>query len=280
MDVNKTTSRCAAFLVSAMLAGCGGGGGGDTRVGDSSRSNGIGGPGGDVNNLAPPPTPGIHGLHAGSLTNGLSNGLSHAMFVLDDEEFYIMYGIPAGRDLYAVGFFQGDGALNNGSLSAPDVRDYSTTGTVQSGSLSASFKPGVSLNGSVTSGSSTLTFTSAPPPGSPYNFHAAANPANITGAWNIRGMQGMAVVLSIGTNGAFTGSVGVGCSLSGTMTPRASGKNVFDMAFVYGPAPCVSPGVSMMGIALEYRLPDGRQQLVVAGADSGRTMGEAFLGAR
>jgi hypothetical protein len=271
MRINKTTSIFAGFLVSALLTGCGGGGGGgDGRGGVSGSNNDKGdyGAGADT-------APGIHGIHVGSL----SNGMAHTTFVLDDEEFYILYGVPTNGQLFTTGFFQGDGALSNGSLSSPNVRDFSMTGTVKSGSLSASFNPGVSLNGSVTSGSTTLTFTSAPLANSPYNFHTAAKPANLAGAWGITGMQGTAVVLNIGTNGSFTGSEG-GCSISGTMTPRASGKNVFDLALTYGPAPCGSPGESIIGVALEYILAGGRQQLVVAGADSTRPTGAVFLGTR
>jgi hypothetical protein len=282
MYVVKTTGICAGILVSALLAACGSGNGGGEGGGDSGGvGNGTGNSAAGTgaapdDHTSPPPSPGIHGIHVGSL----SNGMTHVTFVLDDEEFYILYGIPTGDRLFTFGFFRGDGALNNGSLSSSDVRDYSLTGPMRSGSLSASFNPGISLNGSVTSGSTTLTFTGAPLASSPYNFHTAANPANLAGAWSITGMRGTAIVLNIGTNGSFTGSATGGCSVSGTMMPRASGKNVFDLALTYGPAPCEAPGAAITGAALEYMVADRIQQLVVVGTDSARTSGESFLGTR
>jgi hypothetical protein len=271
MNIKNRTGTCAALIFSAILSGCGGGGGGAAAGEDLSPGSGSG----PANSILAV-IPGIHGIHVGTF----SNGLSHATFVLDNEQFYTMYGIPFNGDLAAIGFLQGDGTLSNGSFSSTNLRDYSTTGAVQSGSLSASFNPGVSLNGSITSGTSTLTFTSVPPQGSPYNFNTAANPAKIIGAWSLKDMQGYAVAMDVAADGSFTGSSSTGCAFNGTMTPRASGKNVFDLALMFGHAPCALPGVPISGIGLEYLLADGRQQFVVAGANPTRTAGIAFLGTR
>jgi hypothetical protein len=268
MNINNLASTCAGLLFAAVLGGCGGGGGGGN--GDSSSGSGL--------RLGPGPFAlGIHGTYGGTF----SNTLAHQTFVLDNEQFYTFYGISSNGELVATGFLQGDGTLSNGSFSSQNLRDFSTTGTVNSGSLSASFNPGASFNGSYTSGTSTTAFASVPLTTSLYNFDTAANLANITGAWTVKDMQGFDFNVTITASGTLTGSSGA-CSINGTVTPRASGKNVFELALTFGPAPCPSQlaGVPINGVALEYVLANGRRQLVLAGTDTGRTKGAALLGRR
>ncbi|HEU0189448.1 MAG TPA: hypothetical protein VFQ97_05570 [Gallionella sp.] len=85
--------------------------------------------------------------------------------------------------------------------------------------------------------------------------------------------------MTIATNGSFTGSSG-GCLFSGTFTPRASGKNIFDFTTTFGAAPCTLPGQTATGIAINYLLANGTRQFVVAGVDTGRTVGTAVFGVR
>jgi hypothetical protein len=268
MNINNLAGMCAGLLFSAVLGGCGGGG--DSGSGSTP---------------AMPPT--IHAVYEGTFSGGGTfDHLAHQTFVLDNDQFYTFYGIPS-NGLVAIGFLQGDGTLSNGSFSSTNLKDFSVTGTVQSGSLSASYNPGVSLNGSITSGADTFTFTGAPLRSSLYNFNIAAKPENISGTWSLKDMHADDVTVNIAANGTLNGTFlsgpSIGCLFSGTMTPRASGKNVFDLALTFGPAPCALAAVQISGVALEYRLSGGsggKQQFIVAGTNTARTTGAAFLGTR
>jgi hypothetical protein len=264
MNTNNLAGMCAGLLFSAVLGGCGGGG--DSGSGSAS----------DM-----PPT--IQAVYEGTFSGGTFDGLAHQTFVLDNYQVYAFYGFPI-NGLVATGFLQGDGTLSNGSFSSNNLKDFSVTGTVQSGTLSASYNQGVSLNGSITSGPTTSTFTGVPLKSSQYNFNTAANPANISGTWSVKDMNADDVTVTIAANGTLNGTFSTGpsatCSFSGTMTPRASGKNVFDLALTFGSAPCALATVQISGVAIEYRLPNGKQQFIVAGTDTTRTTGAAFLGTR
>ena len=125
-----------------------------------------------------------------------------------------------------------------------------------------------------------MTFTGTPIIGSTYDYNAAANLALITGAWTMTALDASVINLTIAGNGAIVGSTG-GCSFTGTLTPRASGKNVFNTSVTFGAAPCVLAGQTATGIGLTYLLAGGAtRQLLIAGVDATRTTGTALFGTR
>lgn len=242
------------------LFGCGGGGGGGATT------------------AAPAPVVAAstaEGVYAGTI----SNGKTHNALVLENDQVYVMYGTMVNGNLMVAGFIQGNGKSNNGSFSASDMRDYSPNGTSPAFSLSATYVKNVSFNGTTTDGTTTVSFTGAPLQNSLYNYNTAANVANIVGAWTITDLAGRPVALNIAASGSFTGSTS-GCTFSGTLKPRASGKNVFDAVATFGAAPCLLPSQTVSGIALEYPLTGGGRQLIIAGTDALRNNGAAYLGAR
>lgn len=256
---NLVIASAGFALLSALLAGCGGGGGGGSP--------------------APTPAPvvlGAEGVYEGTVSNG---GI-HNTLILENDQFFTLYGnaIPGG--LGVAGFIQGNGKSNNGTFLSTDMKDFFANGTVVSGSLSASYTAKTTFNGSITEGSSTLTFTGTSPlKNSLYVYDTAANLANIVGAWNLSDLKGAATPLNIASSGAFTGSSG-GCTFSGTLKPRASGKNIFDLALTFGAAPCLLVGQAANGIAIEYPLSTGKRQLIIVGTNTTRSNGTALLGAR
>lgn len=257
MNPKNLVVFAGSTLLSLFLVGCGGGG--------SSSST------------PAPVTSSGEGVYEGSI----SNGRIHNTLVLENDQFFTLYGNAiAGGGLAVTGFIQGNGKSNNGNFTSTDLKDFFANGTVVSGSLSASYTAKTSLNGSVTEGSSTVTFTGTSPlKNSLYVYEKAANLANIVGAWSLFDLQGSSTALNIVSNGAFTGTSN-GCSFSGTLNPRASGKNVFDLALTFGAAPCRLAGQAANGIAVEYPLSNGTRQLLIAGTNATRTNGTALLGVR
>jgi hypothetical protein len=252
----KNKAMAAAAFSSVVLFGCGGGSDGGS-------------------NQAPAPVTSAQGVYQGTV----SNGREHNTLILENDQFYTMYGNTVGGTFYASGFIQGNGRSNNGSFVATDTKDFYASGAVVSGSLSASYNPKVSFNGSMTSGSTTVTFTGAPFQNTLYNYDAGANLANIVGNWSVTSLQGDPVSLNVSASGSFS-ALSRGCSFTGTLKPRASGKNVFDAEVLFGSSPCRTPGQRANGIALEYPITGGKRQLIIAGVTADRTNGTAFIGNR
>jgi hypothetical protein len=274
MKIRTTLTFFGVLVVSTLLAGCGGG----TKPEDCRPSPLANAPG----NILPPcvvgtsGTPGAEGAYQGTV----SNGREHYTLVLENDQFYSMYGNTVNGVFLIAGLVQGQGSSRNGSFSAADVKDFLFDGSVLSATLSASYIAGSSFNGTISyTTSSNLSLTGTPLQSSMYDYNAAADLTRITGAWSMRDIQGDAITLNIASSGAFTASSG-GCQFSGTMAPRASGRNVFDMALTFGSAPCRFAQQNATGIAIDYLLASGRTQLLIAGTNATRTGGTIAAGSR
>jgi hypothetical protein len=179
----------------------------------------------------------------------------------NDENWFFLL-----QNAFITGLFQGVGRSNNGTYTAGNQRltDFSTFADV---GFSASYRVNSTFNGTAFLGSSPLTFT--------LNYLSAydspATQAAATGTWTAQLGPGLTGTLSIQGSGAFLGSTSAGCNLSGTLTPRAGGKNVYVAVLTLGPAPCGAPGQTMVGIGLIGTGPDQRTQLTLATLNSTRT---------
>lgn len=251
-------------LFAITLAACGGGGSGGTPVTTAAP--------------APAPAAPVQGAFQGALTGSTSSQFQ--LLALDNGAFWAMYGIPSGNEFLVRGFIQGTATQSNGSLASTDVKDFGTNPPLagnMTGSISAT-----TISGAVgtTSGSVGFNGTAITPANSTYDYNTAANLTSITGSWALSGLDGTTAVVTIGTNGAFSGS-NAGCSISGTIVPRASGKNVFDVSVVSGTSPCLAPGSTSTGIAVTYLLTGSTtRELIVAGVNGARTSGGGFFGTR
>lgn len=199
--------------------------------------------------------------------------------ILENDQYYVLYGSKANGVLNVYGFIQGDGKSDNGNFTSTNLKDFYYDGTVESGSLRATYNVDVSFGGSITEGASVGTFTSAPFQNSLYKYNVAPNLANIVGSWSLTDLSGSVVSFNISSNGTFIAASN-GCFFNGTIKPRPSGKNVFDVALIFGSAPCLLAGQSATGIALEYPMENGQRQFLIAGTNILRTNGTAFLGVR
>lgn len=263
----KTAWALTAALSTIFLAACGGGGGGSSGAVDSQTST-------TTSSTVP-----IIGSPEGAYEGTISNGRSHLTLLLENSQVYTLYGNTIGGIFYVSGLVQGLGTASGGSFSAPVAYDYAADGSVTAGSISASYRAGVSFNGTVTSGGTALTFTGSPVNVASYNYNTPANLTNITGNWSLTSIQGDAVAMNINAAGSFTATSG-GCSITGSFTPRSSGKNVFNVALSFGSAPCLLAGQSASGIAVDYLLASGKREFIIAGVTNAGNRGSVFLGTR
>jgi hypothetical protein len=258
----KLTTHMVACALPALLIACGGGG----------SSTG----GGAV--VTPAPAP-VVGAAQGLYTGTTSDGREIDTIVLENDQFYTMYGNTVANGFLVSGFVQGDGKSDNGSFTSTNAVDSSSNNTRVAASVNATYTPGVSLNGSLVESTATVSFSSTPIAATVINYNSAANLADIAGTWNVTSLRGFPTTFNISSTGALTASSS-GCMFSGSITPRASGKNVFDVSIDFGPAPCLIPSQSIKGIAIDYVTTSGQRQLIVAGIDNTRLNTAAFFGMR
>lgn len=250
------TLSCAAALTA-----CGGGGDG----GDSTPN--------------PPAVSSAEGIYGGSLSGSASSN-AFRMLVLENGDIWSMYGTLTSSSFLIKGFTQGPSTASNGTLSSTSIRDFSLPQSV-SGSASASFNSGAgTISGTVSAGGQTVSFSGGPIPGSLYNYNTAAQISSVVGAWSLQSLTGETIALTVNSSGSFTAAGSTGCNFSGTLTPRPSGKNVFNVSLTFGPPPCVLARLSASGIALAYPLGSGQTQLLFAGTDATRALGTAAVGVR
>src|SRR5689334_25426078 len=105
----------------ALLAACGGGGSGESSTSNPGRAH----------------EPAAEGVYGGTLSGSAYGGDFQAL-VLENDEFWSIYGDDLGSVFYVYGFVQGNGLSINGSFSADPVRDFGYSPAV-SGKLSASY---------------------------------------------------------------------------------------------------------------------------------------------
>ena len=252
----KSLAVCVAGLA---LSACGGGGDG-------------GGPA-PTNNSAD-----IQGVYGGTF-NGSSTSSAFQMLVLESGEYWAMYGVQTASTFYIAGFIQGNGVASAGTFTSSNTRDFGVIPAV-SGNITATYNVAAhTIAGTVSAGGQAVSFSGGPIPGSLYNYDAPASLSTVAGTWTLTDLSGSPLSLSVTNNGAFTANAS-GCAFSGNITPRASGKNVFNVGLTFGAAPCALAGQNASGIAVAYPLANGTTQLLVAVTDGTRAYGTAAFGAR
>ena len=250
-------SVASAFACVVVLSACGGGGGDSPPA-----ANG----------------PSAEGVYGGTLSGSSSNAFQ--LLVLENGDFWAMYGTQTSTVFAVAGFIQGSGTSNIGSFTSSNTKDFGFSPAV-AGNTSATYNvTAKTISGTVMATAGTVTFNGGPIAGSLYNYNTPASIATVAGAWTTTILTGETANLNIATNGSFTAVSSLGCNFSGTVTPRASGKNVFNVSLTFGATPCALPSQVVTGIAVAYPLASGSTQLVVAVTNSARTAGTAAFGTR
>jgi hypothetical protein len=263
---------CAKLALSSLVvlsvAACGGGGG-DA----GSRPSAFGGEidpaavGAYVGNIAVSPNPDNHFF----LT-----------LLLEDGSFWMTYGAEPIGDHQITGFMQGTMAVvSNGSYSSMDARDFGLS-PVLPATMSGSYTAGAALSGTAQYGGGLTTSFSGTPFYSGSYYNTPARLSDIAGTWPmtlVSGTTSTSVSLNVSNTGVIGGVSVSGCAFSGSVAPRASGKNVFDITLRFGGSPCPLPRQAVNGIAISYVTIEG-QELVTLLVNSDRTIGVRASGTR
>lgn len=268
--MKKALLTTVSVLSAALLAGCGGGGGDEAVV------------------VTPATT--AEGVYGGTFTKPASTSDGFRMLVLDGGQFWMLYGEEDPAGFIVEGLIQGNGTsstvagvstFTSPSTSARDFGDTPIANAVLSSNYTVS-GGSKSISGTVTT-SGTINFSSAAFTGSgTYNYNDAALLTTVAGNWTVTGLAAETYTLAVnGTDGTFTATPAVaGCSFTGTLTPRSSGKNVFNVSLTTGGAPCVVQNELSTGVALAYSLGGGVTQLVLGVVNAGRTGSAVVFGTK
>lgn len=238
----------------SLLAACGGGGGGTAST----------------------PSPQIakaEGVYAGTLVSNGTTGVFSSV-ILEDDSIWAIYGVAgAGGSTIVQGFVAASGTSTNGAYSATG-KDYGYTGGVLNTTATATYTPGVSISGTVSTGGS---FNGNTANVTGYVYNTPAQIATIVGSWSGSSLFGNATSVNITTSGAYTGTSG-SCAISGTLIPRASGKNIFNVTYTNGVNGCGIPNLSAQGIGIASTLSNGKMQLIIALTTADKSVGTvAFI---
>lgn len=237
-----------------------------------------GGGGSDSPGTATTTGPSAEGVYGGTLTGSTSTAFN--LLVLENGDYWSIYGAQTSTAFNVAGFVQGTGASNNGSFTSSNAKDFGFAPAV-AGTITATYDATAkTISGSTVEGASTAKFTGGPVQGSLYNYNTPASLTALTGTWSVTSLTGEGIALNVAASGAFTAVSSLGCSFTGAATPRSSGKNVFNVSITFGAAPCVLAGQSATGVAITYPLPNGKAQLIVSAVDSARSFGTAAFGIR
>ncbi len=248
-------NRALFIAASAMLVACGSSGGGGSPA------------------PAPAPAPSAaEGLWLGTTSNNRAiTGL-----VLDDGSFYFLYSVSGNASLIA-GVVQGSGTAQNGSFASANARDFNIEGLgVLAATVSSSYNARQSLNGTVSyTAGGAITFTSA----FSTAYDATPSLANLAGTFAGQvafsgGVENANVTVS--TSGALSGVGTSGCTVTGSVAPRARG-NAFNVTITFGGAPCFFANQSLSGIAY---FDSATKRLYSATPNAARTDGILFVGVK
>ena len=289
-----TRGKSAIFVLFILnLVGCGGGGSDTTpcqstipglcaTLGTSSSSSNLGTAQLPALAVSPAATVApditVEGVYSGVLTGSKSSDF--VSLILENGEYWSLYGINSATNFRIAGILQGTATSSKGQFTSSDIKDFGSIPAL-AGTASASYDTKTNtVSGTTKIGATNVGFNGGPIAGSPYNYNTAASLATVTGLWATTILTGEGMTLNVAASGTFSAHSTLGCNLSGTIQPRASGKNVFNVSATTGPTPCLLPNQTGTGVALTYQLVSGKQQLLIMMVDSSRNYGSAVFGTR
>lgn len=264
-----------ALTLFALLMACGGGSGGGG--GGSSATPQTLQPIEPIKPIEPIAVQIPEGMWQGSSSvwNGSSfTNYSIVAMVLEDGEFYNIFS----RNNIVYGIDYGTTTGYSTTVTSKVTEFYIPSDSVYPATLLATFVPQSTMNGTVSySGSSLATFSTT------YNssYDTPATLSAITGTYTGNYYSGTVITLSILSDGVVSGSsAGNLCIISGNVSPRPSGKNVYNLSLTFTGTCTPGPGAGpAAGIAF-LNTSSGNTHLYTAGLNPDKTNGFFWIGTK
>lgn len=210
--------KLTALSLVAALTACGGGGGDDT----------------------PAPKPAT-ATAEGFWTGTTSNGLKAYVAILENGETWGFYTTSANA---LAGAFYGNNTISGSTVSGTGLDFYN--GTANASSYSGTFAPKSTITVTMSNGIRVNGTYST-------DYEKPASLATLAGTYYGYGLTAKSAATSTSVSISSNGTITAGnsfCTMAGTATPRASGKNVFDLRVTFTGSACALPsGTSVNGVA-------------------------------
>lgn len=228
--------------LATMMAACGGGGdgGGDDQIASAE----------------------------GFWTEVSPDGRAISVAILENGETWGVYS----QSNAIIGALYGQ-TTSSGNTLTGSGQDFNFTGGVIPGSYSGTFVPKTSIS---------ITTTNAGSFSGVYNseYDVAASLTELAGSFNGIGISGSDGILPFSADISLSGDVTSppsGCSVTGTVVPRPSGKNVFNVSLTFNGVCELGNGTVTTGIAYYDKI---TEQVLVTVLNSGKTEGFFFVGSK
>jgi FKBP-type peptidyl-prolyl cis-trans isomerase len=210
----------------------------------------------------------------------LGSGNTHIDFlVVDGDIMYGMYGASLPSLFNLTSFVQGTGTSDGTNFASTNLKDFGGN-PAEAASFTGTYTPGASISGTVKIGTGNIPVTATAVSSATYNYNIAANLADVAGTWRLTRKNKTNANVTVAANGSFSGNSTDGCTFTGSITPRASGKNVFDASITYANhEKCEQPGQTLTGVAYSLLHNTGAtRQLIIAATNAARTQGVNYSG--
>lgn len=209
---------CSALVAATLLTACGGG---------------------SSNDAPTPPATSVEGFWTGKS----STGWDIALAVLENGETWGVY--TSNGAIY--GALQGITSSSGGTLTGSgrdfDILSATIASSTYSGTYTAKTKTDIRLSNGV-------TFAGIYSPAYDQPAALSALVGTYTGSGVSTGAPVQSIAVTISSAGAISAPPSLGCSISGSTAPRASGKNVFDLRITFTGASCtLGNGATVSGVA-------------------------------
>lgn len=220
-------------------------------------------------NDAPAPT--VTTAAEGFWSGTASTGTDVALAILENGETWGVY--LSGNSI--VGALYGQTASSGSSLSGAGNDFNIPSRTVTAGSYNGTFTAKSTISVTTSAGGLfTGTYDA--------DYDVVPSLTNLAGAFSGTGVSGNTPVQGVSVNitsaGVITVPASLGCSASGTASPRPSGKNIFNVSVTFSGSTCaLGNGGTASGIA--YYDTVSRSILVMA-LNSGKTDGFIYVGSK
>jgi hypothetical protein len=177
----------------------------------------------------------------GFWTGTVAGGGNFTAIFLENGDSWVVYGTGAVVEGIMRGTVTSSGAQFAGTLRNYDFGED----LIVANDLSGTYESRATIAGTSTGPLGNATFS-----GTYRSFYEfAARPELVAGTW-VGALEGTDVLtLAVSASGQVTGTSPSGCQVSGTIQPRASGKNVYDVAVTFGGAQCSIGTGSGNGVA-------------------------------
>lgn len=210
---------------------------------------------------------------AGRWMGTTSTSRTVAGLVLEDGSYWLFYTTTGNPSMLA-GLVHGMGTSHSGSFGSSNTRDFNLEGTgIRAATMRGTYVPNKSFQGTIAYVTvDTERFTSA------YDgdFELTTNLNLVAGTYVGLRADDQTITVTVNSSGRLSGHSSDGCTVAGTLSPRATG-HAFHVTMTFGGDTCRQGTEMVTGLAL-YDAATNR--LYSAALNNSRTISYLILGTK